>query len=153
MLIKKRDKDSYLVTIFKEELDNIDLKNEEECEMIITNILKSVINDDIRDGIIFLDTYIDCNYGLIMEIVRKRVWGSKDLSIRFNFFLDRSILYEGDYFLTKLLPENSYNIYYYKKKFYIELTKLIENNIYMKLIENTNIIIDKENIKSEGIKV
>lgn len=153
MLIKKRGKDNYLVTIFIEELNSINLKSEAECEKIIDQILEKIIKDGIRDGIIFIDTYVDGNYGLIMEITRKKIWGDTNLSIRFNFFLDRAILYEGDYFLAEILPKNSYKIYYHNQKFYIELVDLIEKNIYLKLLENASVIIDKENIKNEGIKV
>lgn len=153
MLIKKRGKDNYLVTIFIEELNNINIKSELECTKIIDQILEKIINDGIRDGIIFVDTYIDGNYGLIMEITRKKVWDNNNLNIHFNFFLDRVILYEGDYFLTEMLPENSYKIYYYNQKFYIELISLIEKDLYLKLLENSNVIIDKENIKNKGLKV
>lgn len=153
MLIKKRGKDNYLVTIFIEELNNNNINSKLEGEKIIDQILEKIIKDGIKDGIIFVDTYIDGNYGLIMEITRKKVWGNNNLNIHFNFFLDRAILYEGDYFLTKMLPKNSYKIYYHNQKFYIELVNLIEKDLYLKLLENSSVIIDKENIKNKGIKV
>ena len=45
MLIKKRGKDNYLVTIFIEELNNINIKSELECTKIIDQILEKIIND------------------------------------------------------------------------------------------------------------
>ena len=34
-----------------------------------------------------------------------------------------------------------------------ELVSLIEKDLYLKLLENSSVIIDKENIKNKGIKV
>ena len=50
MLIKKRGKDNYLVTIFIEELNNININSTLEGEKII---------DQLLEKIIFVYTYID----------------------------------------------------------------------------------------------
>ena len=141
IIIKKINDNYYNVTIFKEILKNIDLKSEEECEKLVSNIINPIIKDIKKDGIIFIDTYIDANYGVFMKI-------------RFNFHIDNNLLYETtNYFLKDTLPINSYKIYYYKNKFYILLNNIIDNTIYLNLLENTNIIVDKNDIISKGIKL
>ncbi len=154
IIIKKINDNYYNVTIFKEILKNIDLKSEEECEKLVSNIINPIIKDIKKDGIIFIDTYIDANYGVFMKIRFKEVIGKKGLSIRFNFHIDNNLLYETtNYFLKDTLPINSYKIYYYKNKFYILLNNIIDNTIYLNLLENTNIIVDKNDIISKGIKL
>jgi hypothetical protein len=115
-----------------------------ECIAKILLNMKKIYNIDIY-SVFNIKCYINDNYGIILEIEREYdpfyLYTKKtDLKVCIN--TNSNFLYEvDDYFISDKL--DSYKIYIYNNKYYIEL---LEDD-YMKIIEHTNDIICGNDVK------
>lgn len=153
MLIKKINNHKQKVTIYKDELDKIDINNEHLVSTYIEKIIIKLLNNTPITGIMFLDIYIDANYGIIILSKTKEIPYKNNIDIKITFNIDTTFLYEIDYYYKDTISYNNYNIYYYKEKYYLELLDTINEKDYLNLLENSILILDNNNITSKGIKI
>ena len=153
MIIKSHDKDNITALIIKEELENINIYNEEEILNLLKEVIKKIINKRNISGNLYLDIYIDKYYGMIINAKIKELKDKVNIDIKLTFHINNIFLYKLDYFNKGYLPKNTYNIYYYKNNYYLELTQNISKRKYYKLLENSFVTTDTADIISEGIKL
>lgn len=68
-------------------------------------------------GDVIINFYLDCDYGIILEIYNKNIYGN-DINTKIIFHLDCKFLMEVNYF--DYIGKDKF-LYYYNDKFYIEL--------------------------------
>lgn len=157
MYFYKVDKNNYVVKIFNDNLQDIDIFNVNEVEKFIINIFRKFLKKYKLKGDVLLNIYIDLYYGIIIEINNDNDYCFDDeIDVKVVFHLNNTFLYEIDYFyiLDEVNIKNA-NIYFYKNKFYLEVTDNIDIADKYKLLESSNVIWDNKcfEIVNKAIKL
>ena len=146
--------DVIIIFLKKENINNIDFNSksviEEYIKQLLTN-LKRIINIDLY-GLYTLNIFLDKYYGAVVEIdkVDNDIYYLNDIiDMKINI-IETEFLYEID--LLKI-DKSKYDIYLYKDKIFLKIKKDLDNQEFMRLIENSNIIYDDENIRFSSKKI
>ena len=126
---------------------------------IIEEITKKVIlkiNKNYRlDNCIYLEFFINDNYGTIINLkdYKSPFIINEDKTVKITINTKYPFLYQIDYFDIDRNKIPKENIYYYKNKFYLELSTNIDEVDYLKLLELSEVIYeDAFDIIDKGIK-
>lgn len=152
MIINKID-NYYIIKLPSFQIDVYDL---EVLEELTKKIIQKTDKKYKLNNSIYLEIYTNDNYGIIVKL--------KDYKLPFNISNDKTVkitinnkvpfLYQIDYFDIDKNTNYKKNIYYYKKKFYLELTNSIDKLDYLKLLELGQVIYeDTDDIINNGIKI
>lgn len=156
MIFKIIDDNFFKLIVNKEFCSNINIFDIDEIKLLIPNLLKKYIKVLNMKGILYLDIYLDDNYGMIIEIENKKFnFKNNVLELKINFHLNNLFLYKIDFFKLKdLLNLYHQKIYYYKNNFYLEIINKIDDKFLYTLSEFSEIIYkDNLNIMRDGIKL
>ena len=97
-----KTKHIYKLTINKDFCSNINIYDIDEIKILIPNLLKKYIKKLNLTGILYLDIYLDNNYGMIIEIENKKFnFKNNILELKINFHLNNLFLYKIDLYKIK----------------------------------------------------
>lgn len=156
MIFKIIDNNFYNLTINKEFCSNINIYDIDEIKILIPNLLKKYIKKLNLTGILYLDIYLDDNYGMIIEIENKKFnFKNNILKLKINFHLNNLFLYKIDFYKIKeILNLYHQKIYYYNNNFYLEIINKIDDKFFYILSEFGEITYKNNlNIVNNGIKI
>jgi len=149
MKIEVIDELNFTIYLNKFYINDIDLKNKDDLENYFKNLFLK-LKDSYQmplSGYYNITIYLDKFYGVIIDIQKEDLeyfdyfGGQIDMRIA---IVDNSFLYQVKD-INILKNQTIYGaIYQYKNHFYFKLEKEIPNNLYLKLLEWSNIIY-KEN--------
>lgn len=127
---------------------------------VIEEITKKVIlkiNKNYKlDNCIYLEFFINDNYGTIIKLkdYKSPFIINEDKTVKITINTEYPFLYQIDYFDIDKNKIPKENIYYYKNKFYLELSTNIDEVDYLKLLELSEVIYeDAFDIMEKGIKI
>lgn len=152
MIINKVD-NCYIIKLFKQE---IDIYNPNELEYITKKIIKKITLHNNLKNTIYLEFYLNKNYGTIIKLTdyNSPFSKQKEKIVKITIHTDTPFLYQTDYFNIKENNLSDKNVYYYKNKFYIEIINEITTKDYYQLLEQSDIIYeDTYLILDKGIKI
>ena len=130
MIINKND-NLFIVHIFKEYINDINMFDVNMMITFFKNILKKIKNKYYVNGLCDIYAYYDKNYGMILEIDNYDD-DIIELDANIKFYFDSNFLQEIDFDL-----DNDYdNIYYYNGKYYTNYKNNNDSKIIYKNISN-----------------
>lgn len=156
MIFKIIDDNFYKLTINKDFCSNINIYDIDEIKILIPNLLKKYIKKLNLTGILYLDIYLDNNYGMIIEIENKKFnFKNNILELKINFHLNNLFLYKIDlYKIKEILNLYHQKIYYYNNNFYLEIINKIDDKFFNILSEFGEITYKNNlNIVNKGVKI
>lgn len=152
MIISKiEDKNNYLIKIINKK---IDIYNPKELEEITKEILKKITKKDKLKNLVILEIYQNNMYGtiVILKDYYKLIMVNKEIEVKISIHTDTPFLYKIDYFNINKLDKG--NIYYYQNNFYFEIKEDIDNEEYLNILEEAEVIYENsEEIITNGIKI
>lgn len=152
MIISKiEDKNNYLIKIINKK---IDIYNPKDLEEITREILKKITKKNKLKKLVILEIYPNNMYGtiVILKDYHKLIMLNNEIEVKISIHTDTPFLYKIDYFNINKL--NIGNIYYYKNNFYLEIKENINQEEYLDILENSEVVYeDTEEIISRGIKI
>lgn len=152
MIISKiEDKNNYLIKIINKK---IDIYNSKELEEITKEILKKITKKDKLKNLVILEIYQNNMYGtiVILKDYYKLIMVNKEIEVKISIHTDTPFLYKIDYFNINKLDKG--NIYYYQNNFYFEIKEDIDNEEYLNILEEAEVIYENsEEIITNGIKI
>ena len=138
-MIISREDNLFIIKIFKDYLNDIDIYDKDSIVSLFRDILLKLRKRYRLEGLFNIKVYINDDYGMIMEV--DNVYKYKDeIDVKISFNIDSIFLYEVcDYSNSKG------SIYYYNDKYYSD---------YMNDYCDSEIIYkDSLNIINEGIRI
>ena len=155
MICSVIDKDTYILKIYNY-YNGINIYDHDNVEEFVKDIFNKSLKKYNLTGRILFNIYVDKLYGMIIEIKKKGdLIIDKLIDIKIKFNLNISFLYEVDYFYLVDNNIDNQNVYFYNDKFYLEIINDINDNDYIRLLDNSIIIYDDtiNNIINNGIKL
>lgn len=154
MIINKLEEtNAYQIKIIGQ---TIDIYNPTELEKITKKIFQKIGWKNKINNIVFLDFYIDNQYGIIILIDSYHSYFNfkDEIEVKITIHNDIPFLYQVDYFTPNEINLKNYNIYYYNNKYYLELKNKINTKDYLNLLESSQPIYkDTSEIIDKGIKL
>ena len=147
MIIKKEDKNTYKIKIYK----YLDIYNIDILQSTIKDIIKKIKKKYHLRKEVVIDIY-PSNYEtiIILKDYNKLLNTINITDVKINIHTSTTFLYEIDYPLIKDIKGT---IYYYNNKFYLKINDIAKDN-YLYLSENSKLIYnDTEKILEEGLKI
>ena len=147
MIIKKEDKNTYQIKIYK----YLDIYNIDILQSTIKDIIKKIKKKYHLRKEVVIDIY-PSNYEtiIILKDYNKLLNTINITDVKINIHTSTTFLYEIDYPLIKDIKGT---IYYYNNKFYLKINDIAKDN-YLYLSENSKLIYnDTEKILEEGLKI
>ena len=147
MIIKKEDKNTYQIKIYK----YLDIYNIDILQSTIKDIIKKIKKKYHLRKEVVIDIY-PSNYEtiIILKDYNKLLNTINITDVKINIHTSTTFLYEIDYPLIKDIKGT---IYYYNNKFYLKINNITKDN-YLYLSENSKLIYnDTEKILEEGLKI
>ena len=140
LIIRKVD-DYLVIRVFKENIGDFNVLNVDSIKVFFKDILKKIQKKYKLNGIIEAEVYVYLEYGIIIELHPISFeYYSDEIDMNIHVHLDSVFLIEID--INSILDYNS--VYYYKDKFYGIYSKICDNEIFYK---------DVDEIINNGIKV
>ncbi len=148
IIIKKEDKNTYQIKIYK----YLDIYNIDILQNTIKDIIKKIKKKNKLRKQLVLDIYHSKYETIIMlKDYNKLLNISNITEVKINIHTDTTFLYEIDYPIINNNLQGE--IYYYKKKFYLNIKNINKDN-YLYLSEYSNLIYkDTNKILEEGLKI
>lgn len=150
------DENELVIYLKKDNIDNIDLKDEIKIEDTLKKLFIR-LNDyyDIKiEGYYDVDVYIDKFYGVILDLKKEDLeyYDYFDNQVDMRIAINKtSFLYKvEDYFNVDL---KKYDVYKYLDNIYLLPKKKINSIELAKLMENSIVIYDGDEIIKKGIKI
>ncbi len=149
MIYKEIDDRKLLVRIPKDKLDDLDIFDKDKLEKFVKKVVVMILKKKKIKGLVYLDIYIDNWYGMVMEFdVREVYLFDNQIDMKISFHIMNSFLYEMDYLMMREIGVMDEVVYYWNKKFYLEIINEIDNKLYMQMLEGARIRYkDNEKIK------
>lgn len=147
MIIKKEDKNTYQIKIYK----YLDVYNIDILQSTIKDIIKKIKKKYYLRKEIVLDIYpSDYETIIILRDYNKLINTLNITDVKMNIHTNTARLYEIDYHFIKDIKGTTY---YYNNKFYLKIENITKED-YLYLSENSKrIYTDTEKILEEGIKI
>jgi len=150
MIINKID-NHYIIKLLGE---NIDIYDTKKLEEITKKIITKISKKQKLENYIHLEFYLNKNYGTIIKLSHHNspIVNKKEKTVKITINTDTKFLYQIDYFnINKQIKKK---IYYYKRKFYLEIKNEITIKDYLNLLETAKVIYeDTDIILDKGIKI
>ena len=148
------DDNEFVIYLFRN-IDKIDFKNEKEIEEMLKKIfIKLKKYYDIKiEGYYDVFVYIDTFYGMVLDL-RKQEFEYYDF---FDNQVDMKIVINRNKFLYLVddydIDLNKYKVYKLMNNIYLLPKRKLSDIELAKLVENSIIIYDSEDIINKGIKI
>ena len=148
------DDNEFVIYLYRN-IDKIDFKNEKEIEEMLKKIfIKLKKYYDIKiEGYYDVFVYIDTFYGMVLDL-RKQEFEYYDF---FDNQVDMKIVINRNKFLYLVddydIDLNKYKVYKLMNNIYLLPKRKLSDIELAKLVENSIIIYDSEDIINKGIKI
>lgn len=150
------DEDELVIYLKKYKVYNIDFSDEKKLEDILKKLFNR-LNEyyDIKiQGYYNIDIYIDKNYGGVLKLNKEELeyYDYFDNQVDMKIIINKTpFMYQVEDFFD--IDLKKYNVYKYLNNIYLLPKKRLSNIELAKLMENSVVIYDSDNVIKRGIKI
>ncbi len=138
-LIISKNNDLYIVKLYKNKMQNIDIFNIDDISILFKKVLVKLKNKYDISGFCLIEVFVNEYYGMIVEIDNIDKYG-KDIDVNIKFHIDSLFMNEiNDYDMDRYE-----DCYFYKNKYYSTYKNINDSEVIYK---------EAYRIIKEGIKI